>query len=495
MLRLGRFHLIRVVLGCILVGLIIAIFANRQEENAILRVDTTNARLHLSEIDAMSGANTTCPICFGRDACHELFNDVSNGALQVSRESQKLSSLNQVVHGIYRNGKVRFWMKTKPPSPSLLQGFESYICSKAAGEDNKGDVANCDISVAAKSSEFLYAASVDLDTIRDLYKYHLVSRRRIPLTICPSWKLVQGLVLAFDDDDDNTLTAMEKIVLLTTLATNPEIAVYKFILNQKLQFPVLPYFGACGRLTFIQGPYKALTDFIAEPLAVRVHLGAQVLQLVDGFIHDDPNWLLFTRDLSYDNFIVTDANQVFLKDLSHVMLIDKDFYTQPDTDEEEVKWSNDRFDKLYDGLVETKNDTNYQAQCSSVFDYTEHMYSLVCQYVLSDLEHDKELRRTNPLAKSYPGLLHHLSEPDADGKPLFEDVALVESLLSRCSSSPNLETRQEAGLQLLQELTFEKDYEQGGLATDDADENIGEEDIGRDLYEHVQDGPPDGDTD
>ena len=55
----------------------------------------------------------------------------------------------------------------------------------------------------------------------------------------------------------------------------------------------------------------------------RAHLSAQVLQLIDGFIQDDVNWLMFTRDLSYDNFIVTDANQVFLKDLSHVMLIGK----------------------------------------------------------------------------------------------------------------------------------------------------------------------------
>ena len=131
----------------------------------------------------------------------------------------------------------------------------------------------------------------------------------------------QGLIQAFDDNDDQTLTADEKTTLITTLASNPEIALYKFILNQKVQIPILPYFGACGRLTFVQGPYKPLSSFISEPLAIRAHLSAQVLQLIDGFIQDDVNWLLFTRDLNYDNFIVTDANQVFLKDLSHVMLI------------------------------------------------------------------------------------------------------------------------------------------------------------------------------
>ena len=120
----------------------------------------------------------------------------------------------------------------------------------------------------------------------------------------------------------------EKVTLITTLATNPEIAIYKFILHQKLQFPVLPYFGACGRLTFIQGPYQPLSNFLKESLALRVNLASQVLQLIDAFIQDDPFWLLFTRDLNYDSFIVTEANQVFLKDLSYVMLIDKDMYNE-----------------------------------------------------------------------------------------------------------------------------------------------------------------------
>ena len=56
---------------------------------------------------------------------------LSKGALQVSREPQNIIDAGQTIHGIYRNGKVRFWMKPKPPSPSLLQGFENYICVKA----------------------------------------------------------------------------------------------------------------------------------------------------------------------------------------------------------------------------------------------------------------------------------------------------------------------------------------------------------------------------
>ena len=45
----------------------------------------------------------------------------------------------------------------------------------------------------------------------------------------------------------------------------------------------------------------------------------QILQLVDSFIHDDPNWLLFTTDISFDNLVVTqDENQVCFSSNSYL---------------------------------------------------------------------------------------------------------------------------------------------------------------------------------
>ncbi len=54
-----------------------------------------------------------------------------------------------------------------------------------------------------------------------------VSPRRLPMTICPTYKLVRGLVESFDEDEDLTLTAEEKAVLISTVATNPDVAVHK----------------------------------------------------------------------------------------------------------------------------------------------------------------------------------------------------------------------------------------------------------------------------
>ena len=52
------------------------------------------------------------------------------------------------------------------------------------------DAKNCNPAVAAESS-FLFKSNFGEDTIHNIYKSHLVSRRRIPMTACPSYKLTQ----------------------------------------------------------------------------------------------------------------------------------------------------------------------------------------------------------------------------------------------------------------------------------------------------------------
>ena len=78
---------------------------------------------------------------------------------------------------------------------------------------------------------------------------------------------------SYDENDDKALMGDEKSELLTTLASNPEIAVYRFGLANKLQFPFLPFFGACGRATFVQGPVVPLRSYLDQPLEVRLQLG------------------------------------------------------------------------------------------------------------------------------------------------------------------------------------------------------------------------------
>ena len=79
------------------------------------------------------------------------------------------------------------------------------------------------------------------------------------------------------------------------------------------------------------------------------------------------------------------------------------------------------------------------------------------------------------------GLLHHLDEKDVvqdgdhqevdkESKPIFENVEHLESLIEKCSRAPNVATRHESALQLLQELTFENE-EDNEIDADDEDDD------------------------
>ena len=89
----GRFHIVRVLLGAILLVIVLTIV---YQKNSIVDNYGTPV-VHLPsdaidslsmtrvEVDALTRANETCPICFGRDACDELMSDIDIGRLKVDR--------------------------------------------------------------------------------------------------------------------------------------------------------------------------------------------------------------------------------------------------------------------------------------------------------------------------------------------------------------------------------------------------------------------------
>ncbi len=129
----GRFHLVRVVLATVFLVLLYTIVTKFDAHNSLIRLPTSMLdaeSLTIKELSKLSMANETCPVCFGRDACEELFEDMANGALKVSRTVITPKDLDQTVQAVYRKGRVRFWMRSQPSSPSLLKGFENYLCRK-----------------------------------------------------------------------------------------------------------------------------------------------------------------------------------------------------------------------------------------------------------------------------------------------------------------------------------------------------------------------------
>ena len=63
-------------------------------------------------------------------------SDVVKGRLKVERDPFRVdpeSTSDQVAYRVYRNGKVRFWLRPSPPDPVLVQNFEEAICRKGEG--------------------------------------------------------------------------------------------------------------------------------------------------------------------------------------------------------------------------------------------------------------------------------------------------------------------------------------------------------------------------
>jgi hypothetical protein len=127
---------------------------------------------------------------------------------------------------------------------------------------------------------------------------------------------LQGLVKAFDENEDNVLTASEKAVLLTSMATFPDVAANRFIQHSQIRIPQLAFYGTCGRVTVVEGGYKPLSDYMDQSLEVRKGLAAQLLKLLEIFLNEDPNWLLVTTDITMDSLVVTSGGQLVLHDLN-----------------------------------------------------------------------------------------------------------------------------------------------------------------------------------
>ena len=94
----GRFHIVRVLLGAILLVIVLTIVYQRNSAldnygTPVVRLPSDaidSLSMTRAEVDALTRANETCPICFGRDACDELMSDIDLGRLKVDRYIRRL---------------------------------------------------------------------------------------------------------------------------------------------------------------------------------------------------------------------------------------------------------------------------------------------------------------------------------------------------------------------------------------------------------------------
>ena len=89
----GRCHIVRVILGIVLLTITLTILYQKNSFSGnygtpVIHISSDaidSLSMTLQEVDILTRANETCPLCFGRDACDELMNDVQLGRLKVDR--------------------------------------------------------------------------------------------------------------------------------------------------------------------------------------------------------------------------------------------------------------------------------------------------------------------------------------------------------------------------------------------------------------------------
>ena len=250
-------------------------------------------------------------------------------------------------------------------------------------------------------------------------------------------------------------------MLITSVATFPDAAANRFILQAGIRIPKLGFYGACGRVLAVEGGYKPLSDYMEQSLEVRKGLAAQLLKLLEILINEDANWMLVTTDITMDNLVVTTGGEVVFHDLNQIMFIDRDMVDE-DTNEDERSIDKEcDFQclwRFYEDLVEGSDKTG----CYQMADKAEIMFALACRNVLSDMAEERKIR---PKSADQRGLLHSMVDED--------ELAEVNSLIRDCVDETQRPGRLQATMNLAELLLA--DFNEGENNDEGFEEDIGGE--------------------
>ncbi|XP_022254124.1 uncharacterized protein LOC106469853 isoform X2 [Limulus polyphemus] len=369
-----------------------------QDNQNVYKVPKENIHIH------------TCPACFGKDLC----TDIETGSLELYKnsktESHDLSWREAILH---KADKV----VVSSVSDSSWNKFDQYICNNASKKFP------CDVSTGIMASYLASNRVMTADGLRNLYRVLDKSRSEVVLPICATNKLVDELKATFDDDGDGQLNKEEQAQLMTALLMHPSYVLLKFQDTVNTNLPIPNFQGTCGRLAVWEGGLTPLEDHLQESFEERAGLASQLLQLVDDFQNEDPNWYFLYTEFSYNSLSVTKEGEILLTNLQDVAIIDKTLFPQRTNE----RLCNDIcFQKFTRDILTSPNVTGV---CSQLRHYGQLMYAIVCKQILSDLEEHKTEGFFNydgnkdQQKSEYSGLLHSPPEKDREN---------IEEVLREC---------------------------------------------------------------
>ncbi|KAG0717703.1 Deleted in autism protein 1 [Chionoecetes opilio] len=405
----------------------------------------------------------TCPLCFGHDLCE----DVSAGFLTLATDTPQVAPGAALYHAHLGDMQK---LSVKIPAGSGFSLLDDSVCVNASLG------AGCSVGSAAPKSFLARPQPLSPQLLHHLLRIVGTPRNQYPLLMCPSKKLLGLIEQSFDDNDDHTLNAEERIMLYTTLVIAPDIVVLKILTKANLNVGFPRLVGVCGRAEVLEGELTLLASMLDESFNVRASLAAQVLTMVDDFMEDDPEWYLFYGSWSLDKMAINREGEVVLTDLAGMAIVDKNLFRDEYEDGTESRvqevCNKECFQKFTGEVYREGHDTD--EICSRVEDVGHLMYAAVCAMILSDMKQHKYVdyfTSTSNLQnqpRTSKGLLHNIPASDR---------ATVEELVAECVD----ETAPGGRLQAAQELRdFLSDFLLDEEDDDDDKDDEGEEGEGKD---------------
>lgn len=383
----------------------------------------------------------SCPACFSKSKCSNLMT----GGISIN-ESMKLQNHNlHWLSGLFK-GKEKIQVGYVDLREWKI--FEDAVCRNASLISHQ-----CELLVDLRKSILSNPGFLSTENLLNLHQFVKKTKNELPFLICATSKMVDQLKSAFDEDDDNTLSSDEQIVMLTSLLLHPDYALTKFKMHNKLNVPIPNVLGSCGRIVVRESDWSPISNQLNEPFEVRAGIALQILQLVEDLQEEDSEWYFLNTDFTYENLMQTKDGEIILINLQDMAVIDKSIFPKRVNSvllEGEI--CNELcFHKFSWDIVQSS-----QLICPQISKYGNLMQALVCQQILSDLDEHKSnvygklTENLGTAIRQHKGLLHSVPEPDHD---------TIEDLLRECVQETNVGGRKQAVEELRDLLEKYLNYE------------------------------------
>ncbi|GFU54348.1 tigger transposable element-derived protein 6 [Nephila pilipes] len=319
----------------------------------------------------------SCPVCFGYGMCNEVMKSsvLFHGELTMSQNSRIMWK-----KGVLQTRRVLISSLTADE----WNKFDDFVCKNASHS------IPCNLSAASWKTVLAMENLLDIEKFKNLNALLDIPVSQLAIPVCSTEKLLLEILKSFDENFDGQFSKEERILLLTSLIMQPGYVILKLQTKTRMTMPFPNLLGACGRSVILEGGLKPLKSFLLDSFDARAGLAVQVLQLVEDFEEEDPQWYFLYLGFSLDGIVVTKEGEVVVIDLDNLVILDKATFP-PDLQKSGVKselCNEVCFQKITLELFYTSKNTS---ACTRVSEFSQLMYAIVCKQVLSDIaEHRTE---------------------------------------------------------------------------------------------------------